>query len=217
MRVLAITVFLLTSSLLCQGQDYVYLDKVGDEEKQLYISKHNEEGTQQLVLQSSYKYSKHTYSPPGCTSQWQLKDQNASHDFLAKRNHHTITVSGKYAGKAINKKVEIDKKPWINKLDHGLSNWVVSGEKEIVFWALKLNSGLDPVEFEAEKVGREAISTAAGNFQTIKVKLRLHGFLISNFWSATLWFRETDGLFVKYAGDSGPGTSLRTISLQKIL
>jgi hypothetical protein len=208
---------ILSCSHICRGQEFVYLDKEGDEERILRITKKQVPGKQTLILNSSHKYSEHTYMPPGQTRRWQLKDTSVSHDFLVERVQNEIKISGRYAGESINKKHQIDDKPWINKLDHGLSAWVNSEEEEIVFWTLKLNSGLDPVEFEAEKVDTEEVITPAGTFQTIKVKLRLHGFLISNFWSATLWYRIEDGLFIRYEGDSGPGTSLRTIVLQKIL
>jgi len=214
---LSIILCFISCSLLCRGQEFLYMDKEGEEEKQIHISKKLNAGSHLLILTSSHKYSKHIYPTPGYTSSWQLKDTISSHDFLVERFQNTLSISGKYAGGPISKTVEIDDKPWINKLDHGLSAWVLSDEDELVFWALRLSSDLDPIEFEAEKVDREEIFTPAGSFRAIKVKLRLHGFFISNLWSATLWYREKDGLFIKYQGDSGPGTSLRTIELENIL
>lgn len=195
----------------------MYIDSEGDKRKTLHVSKDIEQGGLVLRLKSEQKDSRHYYKPPGSTQDWKLVDHAEKHDFHARRQNNKIVITGTYQGKPLNKVVEVDDKPWINKLDHGLSSWVRSNDDHIVFWTLKLNSGLDAIQFEAEKLGTETVLTAAGEFETIKVKLNLHGFLVSNFWSAHCWYRKSDGLFVRYEGDSGPGTHIRTIELKKIL
>jgi len=203
-----------TSSI---GQEYIYLDQEGDDKKTLQVSISHFRDSLRLTLKSSNKYSRHSYAPPGFTQKWRMVDNDADHNFLAERKDNEISISGKYSGNRISKIVQIDDKPWINKLDHALSVWVKTDQEHTTFWTLKLGSGLDPIEFEAQKTDIEKVSTPAGVFNTIKVKINLEGFLVSNLWSAYLWYRKEDGLFIKYKGDSGPGTSLRIIELQEIL
>ncbi len=198
------------------GQAFVYTDSEGGITQLLNVRKKQERGGLMLYLNSEIKNTRHFYQPPGHTVEWKLIDHAEKHDFYARRHGNQIAIEGIYQGKPITKTVDVDEKPWINKLDHGLSNWARSEEDELVFWTLKLNSGLDPILFKAEKLGTENLETPAGKFQTVKVKLNLNGFLLSNLWSAYCWYRVSDGLFVKYEGDSGPGTHLRMIELQRI-
>mgnify|MGYP006902068684 CR=1 FL=1 len=202
---------------LCLGQSFVYSDKEGDKKIMLRVSKKHDQGKQMLKLESKEKVSKHVFDPGYFTLEWEIVDHVNQHDFQVRRQENSILIKGLYKGKPLNRTVEIDDKPWINKLDHGLTEWVNSNDEELVFWTLKLNSGLDPIKFDAQKVGRERLQTSAGSFDTIKVRLSLHGFLLTKLWSAYCWYRLSDGLFIKYEGDTGPGTQLRTIELEKIL
>lgn len=195
----------------------MYTDSEGDMQEVLHVRRTREQGGLVLRLKSQNLDSRHFYNPPGSTQDWQMVDHAEKHDFRAYRQGNQIVIDGTYKGKSIKKSVKVDDKPWINKLDHGLSSWVRSDAEEMVFWTLKLNSGLDPILFEAEKIGTETLQTPAGDFETIRVRLNLHGFIVSKLWSAYCWYRKSDGLFVKYQGDSGPGTDLRTIELKKIL
>ena len=217
LHVFTTLILLLSCPFSLLGQEYIYSDQEGDDKKTLRVSKSQLYDSLLLTLKSSHKYSKHSFSPPGYTKKWRMIDRDADHNFLAERSGNEISIQGKYSGSRISKIVQIDNRPWINKLDHGLSAWVKTDQDHTSFWTLKLGSGLDPVEFEVKKTGTENLTTPAGDFEVIKVKINLDGFLVSNFWSAYLWYREEDGLFIKYQGDSGPGTSLRIIELQEIL
>ena len=211
-----ILIFFLFSFSIAFGQMYTYHESEGIRQNELKASILSTPHRQMLKVKTPGKRTNHLFEPPGTTKEWQLVDENLSHNFKATRTGKVIFIQGTYEGQLINKSVEIDEKPWINKLDHGLSPWVLSDNSHIVFWALKLGDDLEPIRFEATKLHREATKTPAGTFQTVKVKLNLHGFLLSNIWSAYCWYRVSDGLFVKYQGNSGPGTDIRTIELKSL-
>ncbi|MFP4088873.1 MAG: hypothetical protein ACLFT3_01080 [Cyclobacteriaceae bacterium] len=198
------------------AQEYSYLDRTGDEQTQISIQKEQlADGTHTLELKEPDRYSLHYFRPKGFTRKWVHKNRSLNHDFVAERQGNTIRISGTFKGEPVNKAVEIDEAVWINKIDHGLSEWSKSGEDEMVFWVLKLSSDLEPIRFRAERVGLEELSLASGPHKAVKIRLKLDGFLYSHLWSAYCWYRESDGLFLKFEGkNGGPGTPLTVISLQ---
>ena len=198
------------------AQLYTYIEKTGDEKHYQQISKKHVGKQLVLTLTCDDKFSRHLYEPVGYTRQWIMKDKTAGYDFEARRVNNMIHIKGIYQSKEIDKSVEIDHLPWLNKLDHGLSAWVRSDEKSTTFWTLKLGSDLEPIRFEAEKTGEERITTSAGVFDAIKIKINLHGFLLSSLWSANSWYRKEDGLFLKYEGTDGPGTPLTINELHQL-
>jgi len=206
-------VILLSSDISAQG--YHYSDSENYVHKVLEVNKTFDGDSLLLTLKGKNKDSRHYFKPLGYTVDWKHTDQSLNHRFHAKREGHRIYLDGIYGGENIDKTITIDQKPWINKLDHGLSHWALSDESLLVFWTLKINDDLEPIEFEAEKTGVEFLETPLGTFEAIKVKLRLHGFLMSKLWSANCWYRQSDGLFLKYEGNSGPGTDVRTILIQR--
>lgn len=207
-------VWMLTPSAF--AQDMEYLKVTGDDKTVQKISISSTADGKVLLFTDSDTYSKHFYAPAGNTQKWQHQDEKEKHDFEAIRKGEEIHIQGIFQGKDIDKTVEIDKKRWLNKLDHGLSDWVLGEEEELVFWTLKLSSDLDPIEFNAQKVGEESLTVAGTQYQAIKVKLTLDGLLLSKLWSAHCWYDRKSGLFLKYEGTSGgPGTALTTIELSQ--
>ncbi|MEK6476710.1 hypothetical protein WJR50_04210 [Catalinimonas sp. 4WD22] len=200
------------------AQEIEYLEVTGDEKKHLNISISSLPNGQELVFTDADTYSRHIFTPSGHTQKWQHNDEKDKHDFEAVREGDQIHIQGIFKGEKVDKTVEIDEKRWINKLDHGLSQWVTGSEEELVFWTLKLSSDLDPIEFRAEKVGKEILALSGEQYQAIKVKLTLDGMLLSKLWSAHCWYEMESGLFLKFEGtNGGPGTPLTIIKLDNVL
>ncbi len=215
---LTLCIFILWT-LPLMAQEYTYSETTSGERLMVNISKRQTEQSQSIIeMKGIYRDSRHYFEPDGYTVRWQHKDTQLLHDFDIIRDKNDIIIKGMFKGEAIHKTVKVDDKCWMNKIDQGLCPWVKSDEDEIVFWILKLSSDLDPIKFKAEKVGTEMLQTSAGTFSTIKVKLRLDGFLVSHLWSAYYWYREADGVFLKYEGASGmPGTPVTVIELESFV
>lgn len=200
------------------AQELEYLEVTGEEKKHLNISITALPDGRELVFTDEDTHSRHIFAPSGHTQKWLHNDEKDKHDFEAVREGDQIHIQGIFKGEKVNKTVKIDEKRWINKLDHGLSQWVTGSEEELVFWTLKLSSDLDPIEFRAEKVGKETLALSGEQYETIKVKLTLDGMLLSKLWSAYCWYEAESGLFLKFEGtNGGPGTPLTVIKLDHIL
>ena len=199
------------------AQQYHYKSQTkGGPAFDVYVKKYQHEQRNILELTENDRYSKHTFDAKLGTKQWRLRDAPEHHDFTAIREGNYIHIQGIFKNEPVDKKVEIDQGPWYNKLDHGLSKFAISDQQKTDFWVLKLLSDLDATQMHAEKVGEESIKVGGESYPAVKVKLTLHGFLLSKMWSAYCWYRATDGLFLRYEGaNGGPGTPTTIIELEE--
>ena len=198
------------------AQQYHYVSTTADHAHDITVTKEKKQGTDVLTLEEYKLYSQHVFHPKLGTRQWELRDDKADHNFVAKRTENTIHIKGNFHGEPLEKTVKIDDDVWFNKLDHGLSAFAVSDQEELSFWVLKLLSDLDPIKMTAEKEGTERIRMGERTYDAVKVKLTLNHFILSKLWSAHCWYRASDGLFLRYEGANGrPGTPVTMIELQK--
>lgn len=197
------------------AQQYHYVSTTADHAHDITVTKKKKSGTDVLTLEEYKLYSQHVFQPTVGTRQWTLRDDKVDHNFVAKRVNNTIHISGSFHGKPVEKTVKIDEDVWYNKLDHGLSAFAVSDQKELSFWVLKLLSDMDPIKMTAEKEGTERIRVGEQTYDAVKVKLTLNHFILSKLWSARCWYRASDGLFLRYEGANGrPGTPVTIIEIQ---
>jgi hypothetical protein len=217
MYVVSLLTFCLPLSIFSPlaAQEYFYTEVTDNTKTNLQITKkETEDGTFLITMKDDHRDSRHYFEPEGYTIRWEHSDTQLGHDFDVVRSGDKIAIKGTFQGKPIDKIVDIDESVWMNKVDHALSSWVRSDDEEVEFWILKLSSDLDPLKIRAEKVGHEILKLNQKTFLTIKVKLTLCGFFLSHLWSSYYWYREEDGLFLKFRGAMGrPGTPLTTIEL----
>jgi hypothetical protein len=146
----------------------------------------------------------------GNTMQWRISSDNA--DITAWRVGNSIRFDGKRDDADISQSVEIDDSPWFQSLSYALGEFSQSRQDSVEFWFVRPDN-LDVVKMRATRVGNEEVITDKGIFHARKVRISVSGFL-SPFWKAFYWFRDSDGLFVRYHGVNGPpGTPSTTILL----
>jgi hypothetical protein len=146
----------------------------------------------------------------GNTLQWRIFSEEA--DITARRVGNFIQLDGTRGGKTIRQNVKIDDSPWFQSLSYALGEFSQSRQDTIQFWIVRPDN-FDVVKMRATRLGEEEVTTDKGLVLTRKVKISASGFL-SHFWKAFYWFRESDGLFVRYRGVNGlPGTPSTTIQL----
>jgi hypothetical protein len=146
----------------------------------------------------------------GNTLRWRILSEEA--DITAQRVGNYIQLDGTRDGKTIRQNVKIDDSPWYQSLSYALGAFSQSRRDSVKFWIVRPDN-LDVVKMRATRIGEEEVTTDKGLVLTRKVKISANGFL-SHFWKAFYWFRESDGLFVRYRGVNGlPGTPSTTIQL----
>ena len=143
------------------------------------------------------------------TREWQLQDQQEGTAIRVSRTGNLLRISGRFHGKPIDQRKEIDPAPWFQTLSLSLRAFLRSGQKATGFWMLRPDT-LQSYKLQAVKKGTEEIEVQGERIPADKVEIHLTGFG-ALFWKARYWFRSGDQLFVRYAGPSGPPGAPKTV------
>ncbi|MGD8854352.1 MAG: hypothetical protein PVI28_18415 [Gammaproteobacteria bacterium] len=146
----------------------------------------------------------------GNTLEWRVRQ--GDREITARRTGNIIHLEQTRGVDTVREDLQIDESPWFQPLSYALGRFSQSQLKSVVFWTIRPDS-IDAVKLKASRLEEEPVTTRAGRFIARKVSIALSGFL-SRFWHAHYWFRNTDGLFLRYEGVNGlPGTPATTIQL----
>jgi hypothetical protein len=189
---------------------YTYLEQTGAvESSHTWIIQHSGKDVETRWIAPDKAYF-NLCDASGNTQEWRVRYPDA--DIVAKRVGNLIRLQGTRNGKVIHQDLEIDASPWFQPLSYALGRFSQSHLDSVVFWTIRPDT-LTVVKLRARSLGEEQVTTRAGLFPARKVRISLDGFL-SHFWEAHYWFRQADGLFVRYEGANGlPGTPITTIQL----
>lgn len=148
----------------------------------------------------------------GRTLSWQFR-QGESTDIEAVRRGNELKITGTLEGRRIDSTHTLDERPWYQPLSFSLRSFIEAGVSETSFWTIRSDT-LDVVTMQAKRQGSDEVEIAGQMVPALKVEIRRAG-LFSSLWHGTFWFREADGLFVRYQGVHGPpGTSETVVQLQ---
>jgi hypothetical protein len=148
----------------------------------------------------------------GRTHSWRFR-QGETTDVEAVRRGNALMIAGTLKGQRIDSTHMLDERPWYQPLSFSLRFFLKAGVPETSFWTIRSDT-LDVVTMQAEKQGLDEVEITGQLVPAFRVEIRRDG-LFSSFWHGTFWFREADGLFVRYQGVHGPpGTSETVVQLQ---
>ncbi|PKL90742.1 MAG: hypothetical protein CVV21_11355 [Candidatus Goldiibacteriota bacterium HGW-Goldbacteria-1] len=142
-------------------------------------------------------------TPDGETLRFTIDDDKNNIHIKTERMGNDIFSMGVFKGNSISKTVKSEEgKPLYQYIFVQGGSFALSKEKSQEFAMVR------PFDFEVfnmklEKKGNETIDVLGKPTETVKVEMRMAGFL-SVFWSADFWFRTSDGAGVKYRGPQGP-------------
>ncbi|MBN2755266.1 MAG: hypothetical protein JXR81_10475 [Candidatus Goldbacteria bacterium] len=142
-------------------------------------------------------------SPDGQTLRFTIDDDKNNIHMKSERMGNDIFSYGVFKGNSISKTVKSEEgKPVYQYVFIQGGKFALSQEKSMEFAMVR------PFDFEVfnmrlENKGNEIIDVLGKPTETVKVEMRMAGFL-SAFWSADFWFRTSDGAGVKYKGPQGP-------------
>lgn len=149
----------------------------------------------------------------GRTLSWQFR-QGESTDIEAVRRGNELKITGTLEGRRIDSTHTLDDRPWYQPLSFSLRFFLAAGVPEASFWTIRSDT-LDVVTMQVKRQGADEVDIAGQPVPALKVEIRRAG-LFSSLWHGTFWFREADGLFVRYQGVHGPpGTSETVVQLQR--
>jgi hypothetical protein len=150
---------------------------------------------------------------PGLLSNsWQRRNPRERTDFLAVRAGSVIRLTGLFKGKKVDREYKIDARPWKQCFPVDLQDWAVSSEPSLTFWAINpVNLGLNL--FSAVKKETGAVQVGGKLVEAIHVRVSPVG-LAGALWHSDVWFRKSDGRYLRYQGVNGlPGTPLTVVEL----
>lgn len=186
-----------------------YKISIGDD---IYYSSFSTTKTDSLIL---YKYDHEAeqqinyYNLDGSTWKFTHTDSTKNIDFSAIKNGNEIILYGKNGKIFIDKTVEIDDSPWKQSMSYSLSEFALSNKDHLEFWIIRLDK-FEAIKMKAEKEELEEITIVNEQYLAVKVKISATGFR-SAFWHGYYWFRNSDGLFLRYKGLNGLPGSTETI------
>jgi hypothetical protein len=138
----------------------------------------------------------------GGTLRWKVERSDGSVN--ARRERNAIVFGGELDGASVDRTVKIDEVPWYQALSYSLRQRVLDGGLPVTFWMVRPDT-LEPVKLRADKESNEVITLSGRELPCVRLRVTGTGFT-GRFWHCFYWFRESDGLFMRYEGLFGiPG------------
>jgi hypothetical protein len=142
------------------------------------------------------------------TRQWSLVNPGAATEITVRREKDVLLLSGQFEGKAVKRVIEIDSAPWYQALSLSLRTLRDPEMGSLEFWTLRPDN-LEVHKLRAVRKGVEMLEVEGEQVAALRLEVRLTG-LKAMFWHASYWLRESDGVFLRYRGPSGPPKWLET-------
>ncbi|MFT5388171.1 MAG: hypothetical protein ACI9F2_000222 [Lysobacterales bacterium] len=111
------------------------------------------------------------------------------------REGNRLFLKGTLNGKALNREIKLDSKPFYFSPKFNLTKFVNTGIKEIRFWTLRKDE-FTKYLMVAKNRGVEKIVIEGKEIEVIKVKYSATG-PGARFYKRTYYYRKSDGMFVK--------------------
>jgi hypothetical protein len=129
------------------------------------------------------------------TLEWTVEQPGEDTRYSGIRDGNILTITGTLNGEAVDKQIKIDDKPFYNNPAFGLQGFVRSGQEKTEFRTLRPG---DLAEYKMKaKVEEHTVIVIQGQeIAAIRVQWGLTG-LKSKFFKQNLWFRESDGVFLR--------------------
>lgn len=148
------------------------------------------------------------------TLKWFYRNPKKKTAVTAYQENNFISLSGTYEEKKLNKKFKINDSPWKQIISLDLENFVSTGEKEVTFWAIGIEGpgAMKISELSAKLKNEETVTVDEKEVDAIRIRISMTG-IMSVLWHGDYWYRKSDNKFIRYEGDSGPGTPLSITEL----
>lgn len=151
------------------------------------------------------------------TQNWSYDAPNKKTKLQATRQGKAIMMKGTDEGSPIQKTFEIDELPWNQTFNIGLEQFALNTKTDSCkFWAIGVGGpgNMKITRFKVKKKSSEPILLTVGNqkMPAIYMTISLTG-LLSLFWTGEYWYRQGDGVFLRYKGKNKPGASVSFMQL----
>ena len=152
----------------------------------------------EYILGSGYK-----------TESWKIVNTSSNTNLSISLNNGIYSISGKFNGKQISKKVKSKGKPWYQNIAYNAGLTLKNGRS--VEYECFRPDNIKLYIMSAAKKGNEKLDGK----NAVRIEVSLTGFM-SAFWSCDYYFDTSSLMFVGYKGvNGGPGTPETKISVAR--
>lgn len=132
------------------------------------------------------------------TTEWNYTKSSDGTDIKAVANDNSVTLTGKFKNKEVNKKFRLDSFPWMQMSVFDLCSFAKSNHERISYYSIGTEGrgALSWTKFESQKEGDETIEIGGKKYECIKI-----GTVISEYsfiWKGYSWHDKETGTLVKY-------------------
>ncbi len=197
------------------AQEYRYLQTIGkDRSFQTVTIRPDASGAAlSVVLKDSGFAETHTFTLASdlSTLRW-VYEYPDGRSAVFTRKGNGIRSEGYLPGKHPESEAEIDEAPWYAVIGMGLGRFVRDGEMKASFWTVNPDNG-KAYKMAARRRGGETIVRDGRPVPAIKVTVSVSG-VPAAFYATEYWFRESDGVLLRFEGTSrGPGSPKTILEL----
>lgn len=183
------------------ADSYRYREQTGKETREFLWTL--EQGREiRLTAESSEDCHLTLMDPTLATRQWRLVNPGAATEITVRREKNVLLLNGQFEGKAVASVIEIDSDPWYQALSLSLRALRDTKKQSLEFWTLRPDN-LEVHKLRAVRKGVEMLELDGKQVAALKLGLSLTG-LMARIWQCSYWLRESDGVFLRYRGPSGP-------------
>lgn len=212
---LTLVVIAIASGNLFAGPDTLrYRERTGDDVEYLTATERVANDTLELSSRSTTGETHTVVVNERLESlRWTHRYPAEETEYTAVRNGQTIEVSGRSRDDKVAQTFTLsDDAPWIQSIERSLRDFALSDDSRIEFWTVQPGD-IQLRKLQAVRRGRDTVAVDDTPTDAWEIRLSLPG-IASLFWSATYWFRTSDGLFVRSEAVRGwPGTPVTVVEL----
>ena len=171
-----------------------------EERKNGKIYLHTVQGNEkhEYILGSGYK-----------TESWKIVNTSSNTNLSISLNNGIYSISGKFNGKQISKKVKSKGKPWYQNIAYN-AGLTLKNSKSVEYECFRPDN-MKLYTMSAAKKGTEKLDGK----NAVRIEVSLTGFM-SAFWSCDYYFDTSSLMFAGYKGvNGGPGTPETKISIAR--
>jgi len=141
-------------------------------------------GTQRYLVDNEY-----------ATLEWSVQSPGQNTDYSGWREENVLVVRGTLRGEVVDESIEIDDKPFYLNPSFNLQSFARSGREKLEFRTLRPDK-LSEHKMKVKVEERTTIEIQGKEYSAVRLKWGLTGFK-SYFFNQNLWFRESDGVFLR--------------------
>ena len=191
-----------------QADEYIYSMRMDDTEYTVTTTIRQDESNGTILVEKNDPVTgvihRFVLDEQGGTVFWIVCENDKETKYT--RTESSILVEETTADNEGKDVIEIDANPWLSTIPEGLQQFVADGEKRFEFWTINPET-YKAYRMIAKRVTTEDIIVQGDTVRAIHIKVSASG-VPALFFSMSFWYREADGVFIKYEGKAGgPGSA----------